>query len=509
VPSAEAGTPPAGPPSAAVACVDVGSTCTKAVLVDPADGTLLGRAEHPTTIDTDVLDGVDACLIALGLDPGTAYDGAGGPDARVLLCSSAGGGLRIAVVGNEALVTAEAGRRVALSSGGVVVAVAAVGAGGAGGAVEVPLPLDPAVDLGSPDVVLLTGGTDGGNTEAPIAAARALVAGGWQGPVVYAGNPDARDRVAEVLDGRPVATADNVVPRIGVLHPDGARSAVREVFLRHVIGGKGLSSRGGGRAFADLVRGATPDLVLTGVETLASVLADAPDAPDVPGGRGDVVVVDVGGATTDVHSVVDVDPEQGAGGTAGPGLSREVVAPTALTRTVEGGLGVRWSAVTTLDAGPDPDPAATPVADLAGEAGRRTADPGLLAATATDWAADEAIARRAAGWALRRHAGRSRVVVGPDGRVVERTGVDLRKAALVVASGGVLRHGPDGVVHRVLAGSVGPGLPGGWQLPEAARVVVDADYVLAAVGLLADLHPAAARGLARGLLASTSASASA
>ena len=75
----------------------------------------MAAAEHPTTIGTDVLDGYDACLAALvAQDPRAA-------DAEVLACSSAGGGLRIAVVGNEELVTAEAGRRVALSSGGKVV----------------------------------------------------------------------------------------------------------------------------------------------------------------------------------------------------------------------------------------------------------------------------------------------------------------------------------------------------------------------------------------------------
>ncbi len=66
--------------------------------------------------------------------------------------------------------------------------------------------------------------------------------------------------------------------------------------------------------------------------------------------------------------------------------------------------------------------------------------------------------------------------------MVERTGVDLREVDLVVLSGGALRHGRAGVAERVLADSIGPDVPGGWQLPEHPRVVVDADYVLAAVG---------------------------
>ncbi|MCW2814783.1 MAG: hypothetical protein JWN84_2238 [Nocardioides sp.] len=440
------------PPRAGLrVCVDVGSTFTKATLVDLDGGTVVGLAEHRTTLETDVLDGVDACVAALDAH-----------DVPLLVCSSAGGGLRIAVVGAEELVTAEAGRRVALSSGGKVVSVVAAAARGFG--------VD---DLAEPDVVLLTGGTDGGNTEVVVAAARTLHASGWRGPVVVAGNADAADELVAVLADLPVVLADNVVPQIGVLRPEGARAAIREVFLSHVIGGKQLSARDDGAAFVSLVRGATPDVVLTGVEVLAREHGQ------------DVVVVDVGGATTDVHSVVELDPEDA-------GLARDVVAPTSLTRTVEGDLGMRWSALTTVEAGERPD--------LLPAARARAERPSYVPESEGDRDDDEAIARLAVGLALRRHAGRSRVVVGPEGRVVERTGTDLREVGLVVASGGVLRHGRAGVADRVLEGSLGTDVEGGWQLPEHPHVVVDGDYVLAAVGLLAATHPDVACRLARTVL---------
>ena len=452
-----------------VVCVDFGSTFTKAALVDLTEGRIAASASHPTTIDTDVLDGYDACLASL-----VAQD-ARAATAEVLACSSAGGGLRIAVVGNEELVTAEAGRRVALSSGGKVVAVVAASgrAPGDGHYVQV-------LAEARPDVVLLTGGTDGGNAEVLLSAARALVAARWRGPVVVAANADARDEVSAILGEVPHVLADNVVPRIGVLAPDSARRAIREVFLAHVIGGKHLSARAD---FTAMVRGATPDVVLTGVELLARGLGD-----EYPG-AGDVVVVDVGGATTDVHSVVEIDPDTGY--TEG-GLSREVVASTPVTRTVEGDLGMRWSAGSTVaEAGLD---------DLTEAAAARQADPGFVPASDADRDADEAIARAAVGLALRRHAGRSRVVVSPEGRVVERTGQDLREVCLLVGSGGVFRHGRPGVAARVLAGSTGPDFEDGWQLPREARLVVDFDCVLAAAGLLAERHPVAAYRLVRRLV---------
>lgn len=442
-------------------CVDFGSTFTKASLVDLAEGRIAATASHPTTIGTDVLDGYDACLAELvAQEPRAAT-------AEVLACSSAGGGLRVAVVGNEELVTAEAGRRVALSSGGKVVDVIA-----AAGRAADSAPYRTLHHTTRPDVVLLTGGTDGGNSEVLLRAARDLVGSGWTGPVVVAGNVEARDEVSRILGPVPHVLADNVVPRIGVLAPESARSAIREMFLAHVIGGKHLSRRAD---FTAMVRGATPDVVLTGVEVLARGLdADRP-------GVGDVVVVDVGGATTDVHSVVELDPEEAH-------LSREVVATTPVTRTVEGDLGMRWSAMTTV--------AAAGLDELTAAAAARRADPGFLPDTDAERDADEAIARAAVGLALRRHAGRSRVVLSPEGRVVERTGKDLRQVDLLVGSGGILRHGRSGVAARLLAGSTGADVEGGWQLPRQPRVVVDTDYVLAAAGLLAGPHPEAAYRLA-------------
>ena len=451
-----------------VVCVDFGSTFTKAVLVDLDTGDLLATASHPTTLPDgsghgDVLDGYDACVDAL------AQQDARARDADVLACSSAGGGLRIAVVGNEELVTAEAGRRVALSSGGKVVLVLSGGLDAA--------KLDE-LRTAEPDVVLLVGGTDGGNAEVLEGDATLLAGTPWAGPVVVAGNVESQALVAGLLAGAgtPYVLADNVVPRIGVLAPDSARRAIREIFLSHVIGGKHLSSRtdARGRSFTDLVRGATPDIVLTGVELLAHGL-DEEDR-----GAGDVVVVDVGGATTDVHSVIELDPEDS-------GLAREVVATTPVTRTVEGDLGMRWSAVSTVEAaGRD---------DLADAAVRRREHPDYLPDSDAEQEADLAIAAAAVRIALERHAGRSKVVVSPEGRVVERSGKDLREVDLLVGSGGVLRHGGPDAVRRVLLPATGDAFEGGWQLPRDPSVVVDRDYVLAAAGLLAEEHPGAAQRL--------------
>ncbi len=462
--------PPAGDPGV-VACVDFGSTFTKAALVDVVAGRLLATADHRTTVDTDVLDGWDACRRELAAaDPRAVH-------APVLACSSAGGGLRIGVVGNEELVTAEAGRRVALSSGGRVVHVAAGGLGAEGLR---------ALRDSRPDVVLLVGGTDGGNAEVLLSCARSLAEARWSGAVVVAGNVEAAEEVGRLLDsaGTPYVVADNVVPRIGVLAPESARAAIRAMFLRHVIGGKHLSARAD---FAAMVRGATPDVVLRAVELLARGLDEARP------GAGDVVVVDVGGATTDVHSVVELDAEEAE-------LSREVVATVPVTRTVEGDLGMRWSAPSTVEAGIAGGMVTGDADQLLAAARQRQDDPAWLPSDEADRAQEEEIASLAIGLGLRRHAGRSKVVLdGSGGRVVERSGKDLREVDVLVGSGGVIRHGGGAdLLRRHVQDATDA-----WQLPEHARLVVDRRYVLAAAGLLAEAHPQAAYALLQELVHSS------
>ncbi|HEX5535013.1 MAG TPA: glutamate mutase L [Actinomycetales bacterium] len=451
-----------------IVCVDVGSTFTKAVMVDvdaPAgEPVVLGSESHATTLPTlhagaDVLDGLDAVTHRL--------EQAHGPAEQVLACSSAGGGLRIAVVGYERQVTAEAGYRVSLSAGGKVVHTHAGELDGEGLR---------SLRGSRPDIVLLVGGTDGGNSEVLRHNATRLAKARVAVPVVVAGNRDAAPEVAETLraTGRRVVVADNVLPSIGSLAPASARAAIREAFLEHVIGGKRLSR---GPRFAKLVRGATPDVVLAGVE----VLADG--APGVPG-LGDVLVVDVGGATTDVYSVLTPEGEDAT-------LRKEVVAPLWRARTVEGDLGVRWGAVGVVEAA-----VAEGLLDGADEARlraaaeRRVADTEMVPAAPEEVDDDLALARLAVTVALRRHARPT----GPssDGR-------DLREVSAVVGSGGVLRHAspPDALAALAPATT---DHAGGWRVPVQPAVVVDRRYLLFAAGLLADEHPVAAARVAHQVL---------
>ena len=433
-------------PVSRILCVDVGSTFTKGVLVDVGAGAVVATAAHPTTVATDVMDGLDAVAAELA--------GEAAPD-EVLVCSSAGGGLRLAVVGYEREVTAEAGRRVGLSAGAKVVHVASGPL--SGGAVA-------ALRADRPDIVLLVGGTDGGNADVLLHNASRLATARVAAPVVVAGNADAASEVAETLrtTGRRFTVAANVLPRIGVIAPEAARVAIRSEFLSHVIGGKGLSR---GRGFAELVRAPTPDAVLNGVEVLADAVGD------------DVLVVDIGGATTDVYSVITPQGEEAS-------IHRDVVAPLWHARTVEGDLGMRWSAVGIVEA------ARREGLHLSAEAVRYAAlvatETSHLATSASEWALEEELARAAALVAVRRHARPAMPSERPR---------PLAEVRLVLGSGGVLRHAGERLRGAVM-GAVATDHAGGWKVPRSAATGVDAAYLLFAVGLLADDHPEAARALA-------------
>lgn len=430
---------------------DVGSTFTKALHIDPVARVILGRAETPTTLTTDVMHGVDLLADELGARDATMYG-----------CSSAGGGLRLAVVGYERSVTAEAGQRVGLSAGAKVVHVAAGAMGGDDLA---------ALTASAPDIVLLVGGTDGGNADVLRHNAAVLAAARLPVPIVVAGNTEARADVLATLAAtdRHTVVADNVMPAIGSLTPGSARSAIREAFLSHVIGGKGLSSD---PRFRRLVEAATPDAVLQGIGALSQVVA------------GDLLVVDIGGATTDVYSVVHQD----SGRDEGPRM-RPVIAQLTAARSVEGDLGMRWNARNVLQAataeglGPISD-------ELTAHAAAVHAQPKQVASGPEQLHLDRELARLAALIAVRRHARPGLLNEDPRG---------LGHVAHLIGSGGVLRHGAADDTAHILDAVLGD-YAGGWPVPVAAQRHVDQDYVLFAVGLLRHHDPATATWLAGTLL---------
>jgi uncharacterized protein (TIGR01319 family) len=439
-----------------VALADFGSTYTKVSLVDRERGRLLARAEAPTSIGTDLMDGYGAALAA-------AQERLGAPVAieRELAVSSAGGGLRVVAVGLVEDLTAAAARQAALNAGARVEAVVA----GALGEAQ----LDE-LRAARPEILLFAGGTDGGQTELVLDNARRLASLPGAAHAVVACNAAVADEVAELLrrGGTPAEVAGNVMPELGRLEVEPAREVISRVFLEHVIGGKGLSAS---RRFAQMVRMPTPEAVLEATRLLAGGTETQP-------GVGDLIVIDVGGATTDVHS-------RRAPEVASPGIEDPLLPPPEMLRTVEGDLGLRAGAAGAV---------AVEERRIAEESGRdrsllrqgvsmRAGDPGWLPREERERRLDGLLAISCATHALRRHCGTMLLRGGEAGPpTLRRSGPDLREVGLVLGTGGVFAHRDDGCSileaarERRAPRSLAPSKP---------AVEVDGDYVLAAAGLLA------------------------
>jgi uncharacterized protein (TIGR01319 family) len=324
---------------------------------------------------------------------------------------------------------------------------------------------------------LLAGGTDGGNMEVVLHNAAALGASSLACSIVYAGNRAAADEARQLLASKSLVCTENVMPEFNELNIEPARAAIRQVFIERIVHAKGID-----RAAAefDAVVMPTPAAVLEGARLLADGVPGAP-------GLGSVLVVDPGGATTDVHSVASGEPA--------PGVIAQGLPEPRVKRTVEGDLGMRHNAAALVEqAG---------IAAIAADAGLRESEvrgilaqlkPEDLPGTPQAEALERALARAAVGIAVQRHCGTLRTVYTPTGPATVQQGKDLRRVDALIGTGGVLAASRDAraILQRALARADDP-----LSLkPVAPRLLLDREYVLYACGLLQSVDAHAAFELA-------------
>ena len=199
-----------------VLLIDFGSTYTKVTAVDAEEGRLLGTADSYTTIETDVGEGLEKALAKLHEKTGLLEY-----SARYA-CSSAAGGLRMVTSGLVPELTAEAAYQASLGAGAKVIKV-----------YSFQLTEDDITEILdiNPDIFLLVGGTDGGNTECILHNARMLAGAEFDFPVIIAGNRTAARECERILSGHEVHLCENVMPKFGVLNIEPARKKIREIFL--------------------------------------------------------------------------------------------------------------------------------------------------------------------------------------------------------------------------------------------------------------------------------------
>ena len=443
----------------AVLLIDFGSTYTKLTAVDVESETLLGTAAAYTTVQTDINDGLHEGLKRLEEVTGKLEF------SECYACSSAAGGLRMVTSGLVPELTGEAARLASLGAGAKVVGVYAF-----------QLTEDDleAIRTAKPDIFLLVGGTDGGNTECILHNAKMLASVDCNFPIVVAGNRTAARECQRILAGHEVYICPNVMPKFGALNIEPTQKQIREIFLNRIIQAKGLSKAT--ELLSDIMM-PTPSAVLSAMELLAQGSGDEP-------GIGDLVAVDVGGATTDIYSIADGMPEHM--NTVYKGLPEPFA-----KRTVEGDIGMRYSIQGIVDA-----VGLAKISQLSGLSQERimqlvedlkentdkvpNGDPELEAL-------DYALASSAIEEAVSRHAGTIEETYTMMGLTYVQSGKNLTKVGQIVVTGGSLIHTKR--TARIAAHALySPAQPTSLR-PKTADVWVDRKYILAAMGLLSTHYP--------------------
>lgn len=441
-----------------VLLIDFGSTYTKVTAVDTEAEVLLGTAAAYTTVQTDINEGLSHALEKLEAQTGKL------DFAARYACSSAAGGLRMIASGLVPELTSEAAKQASLGAGAKIVKVYSF---------ELTEDDIEEIDRLRPDIFLLVGGTDGGNSDCIRHNAQMLAACKADFPVIIAGNRTAARACQRSLEGRQTFICENVMPKFGVLNIQPAQECIRALFLNRIIQAKGLSHA------SKLISGIlmpTPSAMMRAMQLLA-------EGCEGEAGIGELMALDVGGATTDVYSIADGMPKEG--GTVYKGLPEPYV-----KRTVEGDIGMRYSIGGIVEAaslkkvaslaGLTPERAQALIDDLA-EHTEKVPD------SEETERLDFALACCACETAARRHAGYMEETYNMTGKVFVQTGKDLRTVRQMVVTGGSL-------IHTKRTGEIAshafydPADPMSLR-PVKARVLVDRRYILAAMGLLSEYEP--------------------
>jgi uncharacterized protein (TIGR01319 family) len=464
-----------------IVATDCGSTTTKAILIEKRgdEYRLIVRGEAPTTVEApfeDVTRGVLNAVAEVEDLTGKQFikddriihprDGDSGTDLYVST-SSAGGGLQMMVAGVVKEMTAESAQRAALGAGAIVMDVIA------SNDQRQPHERIQRIRILRPDMILLSGGVDGGTITHVVELAELIAAAdpkprlgmAYSLPVIYAGNVDAREMVKERLaEKTSLSVTENLRPVLERENLQPARLGIQDLFLEHVM----MHAPG----YKNLMEW-TPVPIMPTPAAVGSIMQLIAKEEQI-----NVVGVDIGGATTDVFSVFG-----------------EV-----FNRTVSANLGMSYSISNVLAEATVPNilrwvPFDVEEADLRNRIKNKMIRPTTIPQMREELMIEQAISREALRLAFEQH---KLLAVGLKGVQQERTIsdtfeqtesgatlVDMMNLDMLVGSGGVLSHAPRRVQAAIM-------LVDGFRPEGVTQLAVDSIFMMPQLGVLAQVHPKAA-----------------
>ncbi|MBK9119817.1 MAG: glutamate mutase L [Phycisphaerales bacterium] len=473
-----------------ILATDCGSTTTKAILIELREGEyrLISRGEAPTTVEAPAEDVTRGVLNAVGeIEDLTGRKfvqddriwmpraGENGCDAYVGT-SSAGGGLQMMVAGVVKSMTAESAARAALGAGAIVMDALATNDG------RLNHERIERIRSMRPDMILVSGGTDGGTIKHVVEMAEIIGAAdpkprfgvGFKLPVIFAGNDKARPDIDRILGSKAALyLTENLRPTLERENLGPARDKIHDLFLEHVM----AQAPGYGKL---MTWTSVPLMPTPGAVGLIMQLIAQREGIQVVG-------VDIGGATTDVFSVFRAVQED-------PGSEK------IFNRTVSANLGMSYSIFNVVaETGFDNIVRWVPLElderDIRNRIRNKMIRPTTIPQTLDELMIEQAICREALRLAFIQH---KQMAVGLKGVQQQRTIADafsqelsgqtlvnMMQLDMLVGSGGVLSHSPRRVQSALM-------MLDGFQPEGFTELTVDSIFMMPQLGVLSTVHEKAA-----------------
>ena len=373
---------------------------------------------------------------------------------HMLATSSAAGGLRMTVHGLVYDMTVKAAKEAALGAGANIHLVTS------GKLTKVDMLK---LDKIKPNIILIAGGVDYGERETAIYNSEIIAASDLDIPVIYAGNSAVQDDVKLIFEAyskeKNLHIVPNVYPKIDILNIEPTREVIQNVFEKHIIEAKGMEK------IREMVNGTiipTPGAVMKASKILKDEI-------------GDLVTIDVGGATTDIHSVTEGTEK----------VQKVLVEPEPIAkRTVEGDLGVFINKKNVAEM--------IKIKRLEKELDMTSEE--IEEFINSDIAIPESekhkrfierLTKEAVIVSINRHAGGYRTYFGGKSQTLA-FGKDLTAVKWIIGTGGALTRLParEKILSEIALSNKGDKL-----LPTAeAKILIDNDYIMASLGVLSSLY---------------------
>lgn len=448
--------------------IDFGSTYTKLVAIDLDNSDIVATTKALTTIKEDIKVGFNIAYKEMQ----NILDKKIGKDNYFIkyknACSSAAGGLKIIAIGLVPDLTSKAAKIAALSAGSRVIKTYAF-----------ELSNDDIIEIENSDfdILVLSGGTNGGNREYILKNAKKLKESNLKQTVIVAGNEEVHEEIKKIFEHSKFEyiISQNVMPVVNKININGLREAIREIFIKNITKAKGMENV---QSIVDKMIMPTPTAVIKAAELLSIGINKTK-------GLGDILVADIGGATTDIHSIAKGLPK--ANNIQLKGLEEPYS-----KRTVEGDLGMSYSAMALYEA--------TTLNKIRAYLGSkdskveirdsfkfRELNPSFIPENKEDILFNEMMAMICIEIATNRHVGVLECIYSPMGTIFTQNGKDLTDVKYILGTGGIIANSKE--PEKILSLALYKEEDSLSLKPKYAKFLVDKKYILSAMGLLTEDYP--------------------